>query len=306
MDTSRSVLATVLVVLGCLLAGPAVAVYALDREITSQDRYVEAVTPLADDPAVRQAIITEVTDKISQRLGPGDRPLPDSVRGIVRSAVTNVVESDQFRPAWIAANRTAHPQVLAMLRGETTAGLRIEDDTVLLDLGNVVADVKARLVAEGVPLADQLPDVDATVPMFSRAAVRNAVPAFDAMETLSVALPAAVIALLVIGLLISPRRGRTLAVAGIGVALSVLLVQLLLFIGRSQLTARSRSPELAGKFYDALTDNLVTLLWVVLGVALVVAIAGLIISLVSRGSARQDRPARRPPTSTRRFGSARR
>lgn len=269
---SRTVVATVLVLLGCLLAGPAVAAYALTREISYQDRYLAAVTPLADDPVVRDAVAARITDAISKKLGPGDRELPASVRRVVDTGVRKFVDSNAFRPAWITVNRQAHPQVIAMLRDEPDA-LRIEDDEVLLDLGVVVEDIKSRLAAEGVPLAEQLPKVEASIHLFSRPAVRRAIPAFGTLEKLSIALPVAVIALLAIGIASSARRGRTLFIAGTGLATAMLLLLLYREIGHGQLVARSRSPELAGAFYDALTSHVTILLWLVFGIAAVAALA---------------------------------
>lgn len=278
---SRGVLATVLVVLGCVLAAPALTAFMLDREITDQGRYLEAITPLADDPVVRQAIATRITEVISAKLGPGDREAPESARRIVRSSVAKVVESEAFRPAWIAVNRAVHPRVVAMLRGET-ASLRIDDEAVLLDLGILMQDIKRRLAADGVPLADRLPDIDASIQLFSRPAIRRAMPAFNTLETLSFPLPIVVIALLATGLAIAPRRGRTLLTAGVGLSLAMLFLVVYQWIARNQLAASSRSPELARAFYDALTHQIKVLLWLVFGIAVALVVTVLVQSRVRK------------------------
>jgi hypothetical protein len=278
---SRGVVATVLVILGCVLAGPALAAYALDRQITDQDRYLAAVAPLAEDAAVRRAVADRVSGAIDEKLG----QLPASVRRVVDSAVAEIVDSELFRRAWISINRVAHPRLIAMLRGDP-GSLRIEDDTVLLDVGAVAAEVKARLIAEGVPLADRLPEITASVPLFSRPAVRRAIPAFGTMQALRIALPVAVVALLAAGLIAAPRRDRTLILAGGGIAVAMLLVALYQWIARGQLVARSKSPDLAGAYYDALTGPLTTLRWVVLGVGAAAALAGVLLRI--RASRRQS------------------
>jgi hypothetical protein len=48
-----------------------------------------------------------------------------------------------------------------------------------------------------VPFLDRLPQITASVPLFSRPAVRRAIPAYGTLEDLSVVLPVASIALLV-------------------------------------------------------------------------------------------------------------
>jgi hypothetical protein len=279
---SRGVAATVLVILGCVLAGPALAAYALDRQITDQDRYLAAVGPLAEDPVVRQAIAGRISGALNERL-------PASARRVVDSAVTKIVDSDAFRSAWISINRAAHPRVIAMLRDEP-GSLRIEDDTVLLDIGEVAAEVKARLVADGVPLADRLPEITASVPLFSRPAVRRAIPAFGTMQALRIALPVTVTALLAAALIAARRRDRTLILAGTGIVVAMLLVVLYQWIARRQLVARSKSPDLAGAYYDALAGSLSTLRWVVLGAGAASGVAGVVLYTTTSRKGRHADP----------------
>ena len=277
----RTGFATVLVLLGCLLAGPAVAAYILVGEVTDRDSYLEAVTPLADDPAVR----TAVSDQLSAALG---EKVPAAARQLVDSSIDKFVESDQFQPAWVKLNTEVHPQLLALLRDEP-GSLSVEGDAVVLDLGVVAADVKARFVADRVPLADRIPDVDAKIQVVSGPAVRQAVPAFDLLEKLSVVLPIAAIVLIALGLALSARRGVTLMVTGFGLVVVMLLVVLFQSLARAQATARSPSPELAGSFYDALTSKVSVVLWVVCAIGGVFVIAGAIIA--RRSSATRTRAA---------------
>ncbi|MET0235028.1 MAG: hypothetical protein ABW224_10355 [Kibdelosporangium sp.] len=289
---SRTGIAAVLALLGCLLAGLAVAAYSLNHEIADQDRYVRAVTPVADDPLVRQELAARVSDTISAKLAPGNLQLPAAARELVGDVVTKVVESDGFRTAWVAVNKAAQPEVVAMLRGDPSS-LSIADDTVLLDVGAVVDQAKARLIADGVPFARQLPDIDASVKLFSRPAIRKAVPAFGVLQDLSVVLPVVALALLAAALLISARRARTLVVIGAGLAVVMLLVVLYQWISRDQLTSASPSPHMAGAFYDALTGDLRTLVWVVFGIGVLAAVFGF---FFRRGTARDQPPSRTPAT----------
>lgn len=284
----RTGFATVLVLLGCLLAGPAVVAYVLVDEVTDQESYLEAVTPLADEPEVR----TAVSEQISAALG---EQIPEAARPLVDSSIANWVQSDDFRTAWVELNKGVHPQLLALLRDEG-GGLTVEGDAIMLDLGVVAADVKARFVADGVPLADRIPEVDGQVEVVSGPAVRQAVPAFDLLEKLSVALPIVSILLIVLGLVLSARRGRTLVVTGFGLVVVMLLVVLAQWLLRSQVTARSPSPELAGPFYDALTGQVSVVLWVVCAIGGVFVIVGAILSrrAAARPAAEYDYAGRDP------------
>jgi hypothetical protein len=260
-----------LVVLGCLLAAPAVAAYALAGEVTSQERYLEAVTPLADEPAIKQSVTTQLTDAVAGQL-------PEQALPLVRQSIAGFVESPDFKRLWVEVNKEAHPEVLAMLRGEQGGGLAVKGDAIVLNLKSVAADVKQRMIAEGVPLADQIPEVDASVQLMSSESVRQLVPAFDLLEKLSVALPIVVIVLLLGGIVLAERRGRALIVAGVGLVVMMLVLVLLQFLARSEITARAPDQELAGTFYDALTSQIMTMAWIICGVGGIAIIVGGIIS----------------------------
>ncbi|OLF05666.1 hypothetical protein [Actinophytocola xanthii] len=281
----RTAFATVLVLLGCLLAGPAVAAYFLVDQVTNRDSYLEAVTPLAEEPAVQTAVGDQLTTAVNEQVPEGARPL-------VGTTIRNFVASEDFRATWVELNKEVHPQLLAMLRRDESGALEVEGDAVVLELGVMADKLKSRFVAEGVPLADRIPEIDARVEVLSGPAVRQAIPAFDLLETLSTALPIAAIALIVLGVALSARRGTTLVVAGIGLVVAMLLVVLARWLLRSEVAARSPSPELAGPFYDALTGRLTVVLWVVCGIGGVLVILGAVLS---------RRALDRPPADDRRY-----
>lgn len=269
---SRTAFATVFVVLGCITAGPAVAAFAMDRELTDQDRYLEAVTPLVDDPAVHDAI----TSRVETALLDQTATIPPELEQAIETTVVRAVESDAFRAAWVELNRQAHPQVLAMLRDESGT-VAVEGDGLVLDLGAVFEEVRAQ-----VPQSLAVPEVDASVEIVSRSSLQQAAPAFTLLEQLSVILPIVAIVLLAAGLALSARRAGTLVVAGVGVALGVLLMAVVVWLARDQATSRSTEPELAGALYDALTASLTTMLWVVLAISLVAGAIGVVLGMVTR------------------------
>ena len=287
----RTTFGTILVLLGCLLAAPAVAAYALVGEVTDRQRYLDAVEPLADDPAIQQSVASQIDAAL------GDR-VPASAQPLVDRSINAFVTSPEFRQLWISVNQEAHPEVLAMLRGEQSGSLSVQGDAIVLDLGDVTTQLRQRMSAEGVPFAEQIPQINANVELISRPAVRQLVPAFDLLEKLSVILPIVALALLIGGVLIAARRGRVLIVAGIGLVVTMLLLVLAGFLARSEVTARSPQPELAGSFYDALTSQVMTIAWIVCAVGGVAVIVGGIMS-----AAAAKRPAPPPPPRRRSFSS---
>jgi hypothetical protein len=283
----RTAIGTILVVLGFLLAAPAVAAFALVGEVTDEQAYLDAVTPLADDPGIQQSVAGQITQALD------DKGLPEAARPLVQKSVDNFVASPDFKQLWVSVNKEAHPQLIAMLRGEDSGALSVKGDSIVLDLGDVAARLKQRMISEGVPLADQIPQVDASVQLLSKPAVRQIVPTFDLLEKLSVILPILTIVFLVAGVLISARRGRTMVVGGIGLVVMMLLLVLFLFLARSEVSARSSQPELVGSFYDALTNNVMVIAWIVCAVGGVAVVAGgFLAAAQSRRLAAAARPRR--------------
>jgi hypothetical protein len=120
------------------------------RTVLNTDRYVATVEPLAEDPAVQQAIAARLTDEVFSVLNVqevisnalaaiGERatllagPLTNALHGFVQDQVLKVVQSDAFQAFWVAANRFVHTQVLAVLRGESDT-VSVVGGKVLLNL----------------------------------------------------------------------------------------------------------------------------------------------------------------------------
>jgi hypothetical protein len=146
----RRILTPILVVLAVLVFTVSVPAVWSARTVLNTDRYVATVEPLADDPAVQQAIATRVTDEVFAALNVqevisdtlaaiGERatllagPLTNALHGFVQEQVLKVVQSAAFETFWVEANRFVHTQVLAVLRGESET-VSLAEGKVLLNL----------------------------------------------------------------------------------------------------------------------------------------------------------------------------
>ena len=57
----RTVVATLLIVIGCVLAPLSVVAIWSSNQVTDTDRYIATVSPLADEPAIQDAIADKIT-----------------------------------------------------------------------------------------------------------------------------------------------------------------------------------------------------------------------------------------------------
>ena len=301
----RTIVAVLLIVLGCVLAPLAgVAVWARNQ-VTNTDRYVATVTPLASDPAVQQAITDQITtqvftyidiqalttqavDALSARVeGRGlppqaaaalqglAGPVANGVQGFVRTQVERVVQSQAFEDAWIQANRVAHEALVKALTGEGGGAVTVEGDTVSLNLAPFIQTVKQRLVAQGFTLAERIPQVDKSFVLFQSEDITRAQRAFSLLNTLGVWLPVIALILIGIGVYVAKDHRRALIGAGLGVAAGMVLLALSLAVFRSiylnGVPAEVLPHDAAAVLYDTIVRFLRAGLRTVLVLGLVVA-----------------------------------
>jgi hypothetical protein len=297
----RTVVATLLVVVGCVLAPLSVAAVWTRNQVTNTDRYVATVAPLADDPAIQAAIADQITAQVftyidvpgltnqavdvlaARGLNPTLEaqlralavPIANGVQSFTRSQVARVVESDAFADAWVQANRVAHGELVAALTGEGGGSVTVENDTVSVNLAAFIETVKARLVASGFSVADRIPTVNASFVLFQSQDITRARSGFQLLNTLGVWLPVVALVLLVLGVYVAGDHRRATVGAGLGVAGSMVVLALGLAVFRSiyldAVPASVLPHDAAAVLYDTIVRFLRLGLRLVLVLALVVA-----------------------------------
>jgi hypothetical protein len=296
----RTVVASLLIVLACVLAPLSVVAVWTRNQLTNTDRYLATVAPLADDPAIQDAIADQITAQVfayvdiqgitrqavealsSRGLSPEVAvqlqafavPITNGVQSFTREQVGTVVASDAFADAWVQANRVAHAELVKALTGEGGA-VTVENDTVSVNLAAFIQTVKQRLVASGFTLAARIPQVNASFVLFRSADVTRARSAFNLLNTLGVWLPLLPLVRLVLGMYLAKDHRRALVGAGLGVAVSMVVLALGLAVFRAvyldAVPASVLPHDAAAVLYDTIVRFLRLGLRTVLVLALVVA-----------------------------------
>jgi hypothetical protein len=255
----RTTVGYVFIALAALLAPLAVVAVWARSQVADTDRYVQTVAPLASDPAVQAAVTTNITNIVFQyldvqgltkqavdaiastgRVPPAvaDRldglvgPITDGVRSFTQSQVSNVVQSQAFADAWVAANRTAHESLVAALTGDTSGPVQIKGDTVSIQLATLITTVKQQLVSRGFSLAERIPAVNAQFTILQSADIPKIQRGYKLLNTLGYWMPFIVLGLGVIGIYLVPHHRRAAIVAGLALAGGMLLVAILLALAR--------------------------------------------------------------------------
>ena len=300
-----TLLATVLIVVGALLAPLAVVASWARVELTDTDRFVATYAPLAHDPSVQgfitdqavkavqqhvdiPGVTSQVIDGITQ-LGTGPvatkaldslkGPLAQGIVSLVRSTVQRFVTSDAFSQVWEQALRTSHDQFVATMENDPKAAVTVgSDGSVGIQLAPIVTRVKQLLVDQGLTFASQLPTVDRTITV----AQTSAIPTLQLFYGLSVAagtwLSWVALALLALGVVVARRRSLALVWAAVGLGLAMALTLAALGVGRIVFVAQA-SPSLiptafAQSLFSTVTGAMIATAVAVLILALSVALVG--------------------------------
>jgi hypothetical protein len=311
----RAITATVLVTLGCLVAPLAVLAVWANDEVSSTDRYVQTVSPLAQDPAVQSAVTDEVTRQIftyvdvkslvtqatdalgRQGLPPEvagalqglSTPIAGGVESFTRDEVAKIVASPAFATAWDQANRAAHEQVVTVLSGQQGGAVSAQNGAVTLNLGPFVAQVKQRLVAEGFTIANNIPAVDASVTIFQSDQITRWQNGYRLLNTLGDWLPGIALALIALGVYVARSHRRALLGAALGVAAGMLALGAGLAIARSLYLDAVPADVLPADAATAVFDTLVRFLQQALRATLVAALIVAAAAFLTGGSPTAER-----------------
>lgn len=309
---ARSWLAAVFVVPTCLcIVSSAAAVWA-HQTLLNTDRYVATVAPLIKDPSVTRSLGDFTSTKVLQAV-PLQGQLTQQVRRGLSRKIDSLLRSGAASAAWISVNRAAHRQLVAALRAGS-GPVVTRGGTVTLDLMPFVSFGVTGLVdilPSSVAGRLNLPRIDTSAspdqqraqlaaalgrPLpqsFGRvillrstqlARAQRALRLFDLLTWVLVGVTALLVAL---AIAVSPRRWRTLAYLGVGVAVVSLIARL--FVGRlngpivHSFNAGDLAPALKAGVATFLGSLAAFTLWPLIAGAVVAAVAFLA-GRLARGS----------------------
>ena len=296
----RTPVATVLIVIGCVLAPISVVGVWTANQVSDTNRYVENMAPLIHEPTVQNALTDKVTVAITSHLnvvgltnqaadllnshglsrvgsllktfGP---TIASSVAGYIHGQVHKIVTSPQFANTWTQVNKTAHQTLVKALSGQGGA-ITVSNGNVVIDLAPFIAIVKQALAARGLSIVDKLPPIHPTLTLFTSKTLVHAQTLYRLINDLKIVLPILALLLLAAGVYIARSHRRALIAAGLGFAASMLVLALGLLIFRgiylNSVPNNVLPSDAAAVIFDTLVRFIRTALRTLLVVGLVVAI----------------------------------
>lgn len=297
----RNPVAALLIVIGCVFAPLSVMAVWSANQVTNTNRYVANMAPLISEPAIQHTLTDKITTQISTRLDVkglanqaatvlSKRGLPrvgsllstysgalaSAVQGFIHSQVAKIVASPAVARLWTQVNRTVHAQIVKALSGQGNSSVTISNGQVVLGLGPFINLVKSNLAARGFTLVNKLPAINPTITLFSAKYLVKAQTAYRLINTLKWVLPIVTLLLLGLGVYLSPSHRRALIGAGLGFAVSMVVLGAGLAIFRAiylnSVPSSKLPPDAAAALFDTLVRFIKDGLRLMLVLGLLVAI----------------------------------
>jgi hypothetical protein len=286
----RRRLGRALLVIGAVLAPITMTSLFVRNIVLDTDRYVETVSPLGSDPAIRAAAVSRITDTImgaidvqsivAQRL-PGPlgviaTPVETAIRTTVSDTADEVLASDKFASLWDAANRVAHANIRSLLTESRV--IELPNGRLVIDLTAVVAEVRAVLVDRGLDFFAPIPitQLTAGLELFDAEQLQEAQTAVRIMRTAVWVLVVLTLACFVAAIALAADRRKAVAHVGAALAIGAAVLVTAVNIGR-QVSLGSLpdgvDPDAAAAAFDILTRFFRQSLRTVFGLGLVLVVA---------------------------------
>jgi hypothetical protein len=296
----RSPVASLLIVLGCVLAPVSVLAVWTANQVADTSRYVANVAPLISEPSIQAALtdkitnqivssinVQQITDQAATVLTQKGLPrvatllqgfsgsLASAVQGFVHTQVAKIVAGPRVARLWTQVNQAAHQQLVAALSGRSGGAVGVSNGKVTLDLAPFIAIAKQDLAARGLTVVNKIPVVHPTLALFPSRDLVKAQTAYRLINDLKIVLPILTIILLGAGVYVARGHRRALIGAGLGLAASMLVLGALLLIVRgvylNSVPSNVLPSDAAATAFDTLVRFVRTGLRTLLVVGLIVA-----------------------------------
>ncbi len=275
----RNTVAWILIVLACLMAilSP-IAVWAKTTFLDTEN-FVETVSPLVTDETVAQPLSTEIANRLFIGLDIEGRikealeevlpekltfiagPISNGLQTLTQKLTYEVLTSSQFQTVLDKILQVTHSTAVGIIEGDRAISIESGGD-VTLDVGELVANVKDRLVDAGLTFLEKvpIPEIDKSVVLFNSSQLGMAKQGVDLLNTLGWFLPPFALILFAAAVLISKDRRRFLMIASAALALAMALTLMVLDLAKGELLGQVKNPanlEAVTFIWNSVTTNLI-------------------------------------------------
>jgi hypothetical protein len=215
-----------------------------------------------------------VADLVLEAAASYGRELPPEANGLIENQVATFMSTPAATELWVTANLAARDAVLDGTGNQ-----------VSIDVERLADQLREPLREQGVPVPRDLPVQATRIVLAESPAVGQARETVELMSLLAGVLPVVAVGSLALALLVSPRRGRTLAAIGFGIGIPALVFVLVLTVAEPPAldsVGNEQTRPFIVALYQAFAQSLrADLLWLLLASA-AAAGGGIVLAIVSR------------------------
>jgi hypothetical protein len=272
----------------------------VQQTLLNTDRWVAVVGPLASDPQVQSSVAAATTamtiDAVQSRTQALPRPLSalaapleSALSTAVNNVTTQLVQAPQFATLWVTANRAIHQAFVQLLRGSDPSGsgaVKIDNGQVEVNWLMLTPALLDRLqLGATSAIVSQLPSDFGYVSIAQAGTLATMQQAVQALDRVTLALVLASPILVVVTLIVSTHRRRTIMWLGIGVALGMLVVAVALFVAQGAVMTSLAGRPITGAVQATMVAMDVSIGIGMLVVFMIAAATALIAGLTGRREA---------------------
>ncbi len=310
----RNVFTWILVVLAVLATTLALLTLWTFRTLNNTELFVDRVGSIIEQPEVAQAIGNRAAAQLVEALELEDRiaevlperavlvagPITTAAQNYLAQGTTKLIETDQFQQAWDVALAEGHELTIDILSGSDTTAIENSNGVIVLNITPVInallaegadflsdllnrdinppavtpENIDAAISALEEQLGMDLPNDFGTITLFESDDLAAAQNAYETAKAVALLAPLAALVLIGLAVAVSLRRLHTFLIIVLGVALSMLLVQLALAPVQDSLVGAVADQGLKGAVdaaFSTVTDSLISGIAVVMILGIIAA-----------------------------------
>lgn len=259
------------------------------RTVADTDQYIATVGPLVNEPAVQSAVADRAANAVFEQVDVEQLarealppratflagPLESQVQSNTRSFLLQAVQSDTFETVWLATQREAHENLLALVKSDTAASGVLDINALYTSLNDDLASSRLSVLANR-----ELPDRVGQIVIFESESLATAHFIVTNLSWLRLGAIAGFVVLTIAA--VALVRDKRRFVVGLFVAYGLALLGMMVVLGAVQnATAQSVNPQYVAAFdaawntiFSSYTTQLVVLAVMAFLIAVVAWLGG--------------------------------
>ena len=242
----RRLIVFLLIILACIFSIAGVLSAWTKTTTLSTDTFVGTFAPLVKQEAVAKVVSDILVENLFEEHGVDLNDLSNALQLVApenlpvedaQTAAMKILQCDRFYEIWEGSLREAHAAAANVVRGKHEVMVTRQGDKVILNLQEFMTRTKGNMVNAGLGFLNKVPVPDdfGQIELCTVSQLGTVESGVHLFEMLAWGLPLLAFTLFAMAILIAKDRRRALLIEGIGLAVTMLVVLVALWVAHNQL-----------------------------------------------------------------------